>query len=121
MEEDNLVKEEQKTAEEKENEEVKEAIEIEEAPEVKKEKRLGFFNFLLGNIVDLIAVLFLSMVCLVIFGLAIKLFGYAVKAGEILTLYLITIPVAGLFYNTVLQTKIRSTFGMKVLGLKLTK
>lgn len=113
MEEDNLVKEEQET------EEVKEAIEIKKAPKVKKEKKLGFLNFLLGNIVDLIAVIFLSMVCLVVFGLVIKLFGLYVK--EILSVYLITIPVVALFYNTILQTKMRSTFGMKILGLKLTK
>jgi uncharacterized protein YqhQ len=57
-----------------------EAVEIEEeAPEVKKEKKLGFFNFLFGNLIDLIAVLFLSLIGLVLTGLVLKALGYYVK------------------------------------------
>lgn len=103
-----------------ENEEVKEAVEIEgEAPKAKKEKKLGFFNFLFGNLIDLIAVLFLSMIGLVLTGLILKVLGYYVK--ENLTLFLIIVPIIGLLYNTIMETKLKATFGIKILGLKLTK
>lgn len=136
MEDNNLEKEEQKLTKKEEvtesvteevteenvteNEEVKEAVEIEEeAPEVKKEKKLGFFNFLFGNLIDLIAVLFLSMIGLVLTGLILKVLGYYVK--ENLTLFLIIVPIIGLLYSTIMETKLKATFGIKILGLKLTK
>ncbi|MDV3428598.1 MAG: RDD family protein [Bacillota bacterium] len=102
-----------------ENEEVKEAVEIGEAPKAKKEKKLGFFGFLFGNLIDLIAILFLSMIGLVLTGLILKALGYYVK--ENLTLYLIIVPVIGLLYSTIMETKLKATFGKKILGLKLTK
>ncbi|MFA6941853.1 MAG: hypothetical protein WCQ54_12890 [Clostridiaceae bacterium] len=145
MEDNNLEKEEQKEAEGKEieKEEVKEAIEIEEAKEaieieeakeaieteeapkakkvkkVKKEKKLGFFGFLFGNLIDLIAILFLSMIGLVLTGLVLKMLGYYAK--ENLTLFLIIVPIIGLLYSTIMETKLKVTFGKKILGLKLTK
>jgi len=128
MEDNNLEKEEQEITEEKVNveaeeaEEVKEAIEIEEAPKVKKEKKikkLGFFGFLFGNLIDLIAILFLSLIGLILAGLILKALGYYVK--ENITLYLIIVPIISLFYNTIMETKIKATFGKKILGLKLTK
>lgn len=121
MEDNNLGKEEQKEIEGKEieKEEVKEAVEIEEAPKAKKEKKLGFFGFLFGNLIDLIAILFLSMIGLVLTGLILKLLGYYVK--ENLTLFLIIVPIIGLLYNTIMETKLKATFGKKILGLKLTK
>jgi len=88
MEDNNLEKEEQEITEEKVNveaeeaEEVKEAIEIEEAPKVKKEKKikkLGFFGFLFGNLIDLIAILFLSMIGLLLTGLVLKALGILCK------------------------------------------
>lgn len=103
-----------------ENEKVKEAVEIEEkAPKVKKEKKTGFFNFLFGNVIDLIAILFLSLIGLVLTGLVLKVLGYYVK--ENLTLYLLIVPIIWLFYSTIMETKLKATFGKKILGLKLTK
>lgn len=102
-----------------ENEEVNEAVETEKAPKAKKEKKLGFFNLLFGNFIDLIAILFLSMIGLVLTGLILKLLGYYVK--ENLTLFLIIVPIIGLLYNTIMETKLKATFGKKILGLKLTK
>jgi len=125
MEDNNLEKVEQKEAEEKEieKEEVKEAIEIEKAPKAKKvkkvKKELGFFGFLFGNLIDLIAILFLSMIGLVLAGLVLKALGYYVKQN--LTLYLIIVPIIGLLYTTIMETKLKATFGKKILELKLTK
>lgn len=117
MEENNLVKENEEIIEEV-VEEIEAGEELEEILEVKN-KKLGFFTFLLGNILDLIAILFLSLAALAIAGLILKALGFYVK--ERTTLYLVIVPAVLVLYNTIMETKMGSTFGKIVFGFKLKK